>query len=96
MPPDTITLLIAKDEVLKQQLDALVVAIEATEEKASTARHRVLPAHQLLDEEQATTADLEWQVIAKKLVPRSTSFSTTETVTASLSHVDTIVTNLHI
>jgi hypothetical protein len=60
------------------------------EEKAATARRRILAACQLLDEEQAAAADLEW------LVPGSTSFSITETVTASSSYVDTIVANLHI
>jgi hypothetical protein len=74
-------------EVLKQRLDALVVAVKAAKEKAATARRRVLAARQLLDEEQAA---------AKKLVPGSTSFSTTETVTASSSYIDTIVANLHI
>jgi hypothetical protein len=60
------------------------------EEKAATARRRILAACQLLDEEQAAAADLEW------LVPGSTSFSIMETVTASSSYVDTIVANLHI
>jgi hypothetical protein len=55
MPSDIITLLAAGAEVLKQRLDALVVAVEATEEKAAVARHRVLAARQLLDEEQATS-----------------------------------------
>jgi hypothetical protein len=77
----------ADAEVLKQRFDAQVVAVKAAEEKAAIACHRVLATRQLLDEEQAT---------AKKLVPRSTSFSTTETTTASLSYVDTIVANLHI
>jgi DNA replication protein DnaD len=83
-------------EVLKQRLDALVVAVEATEEKAAVTRHRVLAARQLLDEEQAITANLEWQGATKKLVPRSKSFSTTETTTTSSSYVNTIITNLHI
>jgi hypothetical protein len=60
-------------EALKQRLNALIVAVEATEKKAVTAHHHVLTARQLLDEEQAT---------AKKLVPGSTSFSITETTTA--------------
>jgi hypothetical protein len=90
-----IPLLAADVEVLKQRLDALVVIVEAAEEKAVTARRRVLAARQLLDEEQAAAAVLERQVAAKKLVPESTSFSTTETVTPSLSYVDTIVANLH-
>jgi hypothetical protein len=42
------------------------------------------------------TADLERQAAVKKLVPGSTSFSTTETATTSSSYVDTIVANLHI
>jgi hypothetical protein len=42
MPSDIITLLAADAEVLKQQLDALVIAVEAAEEKATTTRHRVL------------------------------------------------------
>jgi hypothetical protein len=88
----------ANAEVLKQRLDALVVAVEAAKEKAATARRRVrvLTARQLLDEEQATATDLERQATAKKLVPGSTSFSTTETATASSSYVDTIIANLHI
>jgi hypothetical protein len=88
MPLDIVALPVADVEVLKQWLDALVVVVEATEEKAATVRHRVLAAHQLLDEEQATAA--------KKLVLGSTSFTTTETATASLLYVDTIVANLHI
>jgi hypothetical protein len=95
MPSDIIALSAADVEALKQWLDALVIAVEATEEKAATARRRVLAACQLLAEEQAA-ADLERQVIAKKLVPGSTSFSTTETVTASPSYVATIVANLPI
>jgi hypothetical protein len=87
MPSDIIALPAADVEVLEQRLDALVVAVEAAEEKATTARRRVLAVRQLLDMEQAA---------AKKLVPRSTSFLTTETVTASSSYVDTIVANLHI
>jgi hypothetical protein len=94
MPSDIIALPAADAEVLKQQLNALVVDVEAVEEKAATARRHVLAARQLLDEEQA--ADLERQAAAKKLVPRSTSFSTTETATASSSYVDTIIANLHI
>jgi hypothetical protein len=74
-------------EALKQRLNALIVAVEAAEKKAATARHHVLAACQLLDEEQAT---------AKKLVPGSTSFSITETTTAYSLYVNTIVANLHI
>jgi hypothetical protein len=77
----------ADAEVLKQRLDALIVAVEVAEEKAAIAHRRVLATRQLLDEEQAAV---------KKLVPGSTSFSTTETTTASLSYIDTIVANLHI
>jgi hypothetical protein len=40
----------ADAEVLKQRLDALVVAVEAAEEKAATSRRPILAAHQLLDE----------------------------------------------
>jgi hypothetical protein len=83
-------------EVLKQRLDTLVITVEAAEEKAATTRRRVLATRQLLDEEQAAAADLERLAVGKKLVPRSTSFSTTETTTASSSCVDTIVANLHI
>jgi hypothetical protein len=86
----------ADAEVLKQRLNALVVVVEAAEKKAATTRHRVLAARQLLDEEQAVAAVLERQAATKKLVPGSTSFSTTETATASLSYIDTIVANLHI
>jgi hypothetical protein len=43
----------ADTEVLKQRLDVLVVAAEAAEEKAATARRCILAARQLLDEEQA-------------------------------------------
>jgi hypothetical protein len=85
----------ADTEVLKQRLDVLVVAVEAAGEKAATAR-RILAARQLLDEEQAAAVDLEQQAAVKKLVPGSTSFSTTETATASSSYADTIVANLHI
>jgi hypothetical protein len=46
-------------EALKQRLDARVVVVEATEEKAATMRYRVLASHQLLDEEQGTAADLK-------------------------------------
>jgi hypothetical protein len=91
-----VPLLAVDAEVLKQWLDALVVAVEAAEEKAATARRRVLAARQLLDEEQAAATDHERQAAAKKPVPGFTSFSTTETMTASSSYVDTIVANLHI
>jgi hypothetical protein len=86
----------ADAEILKQRLNALVVVVEAAEEKAATARRRVLAACQLLDEEQVVAAVLERQAATKKLVPGSTSFSTTETATTSLSYIDTIVANLHI
>jgi hypothetical protein len=86
----------ADAEVLKQRLNAMIVAVEAAEEKAATARRRVLAVRQLLDEEQAVVVVLERQAATKKLVPESTSFSTTETATASLSYIDTIVANLHI
>jgi hypothetical protein len=86
----------ADAEVLKQRLDALVIAVEAAEEKAATTCHRVLAVRQLLDEEQAATTDLKWWVVTKKLIPGSTSFSTTETAITSSSYVDTIVANLHI
>jgi hypothetical protein len=59
MPSDIVALSVADAEVLKQWLDALVVAVEAAEEKAATARRRVLAVRQLLDEEQATATDLE-------------------------------------
>jgi hypothetical protein len=58
MPSDIIALPPADAEVLKLRLDALVVAVKAVEEKAATARRRVLAARQLVDEEQAA-ADLE-------------------------------------
>jgi hypothetical protein len=96
MPSDIVALPATDAEVLKQWLNALVVTVEAAEEKAATAHHCVLAACQLLDEEQATAADLERQTTAKRLVPGSTSFSTMETATASSSYVDTIVSNLHI
>jgi hypothetical protein len=83
-------------KALKQRLDALVVAVEANEEKAATARHRVMSARQLLAEEQAAATNLERQAAAKKLVPESTSFSTTETTTASPLYVTTFVANLPI
>jgi outer membrane murein-binding lipoprotein Lpp len=51
MPSDIVALPAADAEVLKQRLDALVVAIKAAEEKAATARRRVLTVRQLLDEE---------------------------------------------
>jgi hypothetical protein len=86
----------ADAEVLKQRLNALIVVVEAAEEKAATARCHVLAVRQLLDEEQAVVVVLERQAATKKLVPGSTSFSTTETATASLSYIDTIVANLHI
>jgi hypothetical protein len=50
MPSDIVALPAADAEVLKQWLDALVVAVEAVE-KAVTACHHVLAARQLLDEE---------------------------------------------
>jgi hypothetical protein len=96
MPSDIVTLPAADAEVLKQRLDALVAAIKATEEKATAAHHRVLATRQLLDKEQAAAADLERQATAKKLVPGSTSSSTTETAATSLSYVDTIVANFHV
>jgi deoxyribose-phosphate aldolase len=79
MPSDIVALMAADAEVLKQRLNALVAA--AAEEKAAAARRCILATRQLLDKEQATAADLEWQTAAKKLVPGSTSSSTTETVT---------------
>jgi hypothetical protein len=96
MPSDIVALPTDDVEVLKQRLDALVTAVEATKEKAATARHRVLAARQLLDKEQAAATDLEWQAAAKKLVPGSTSSSTTKTVITSPSYVDTIIVNFHI
>jgi hypothetical protein len=98
MPSDIVALSVVDAEVLKQRLDNLVVAVEVAEEKAATARCCVLAARQLLYEEQAAAVDLERQAAAKKLVPGSTSFSTTETatMTASSLYVDTIVANLHI
>jgi hypothetical protein len=93
MPSDIVALPV---KALKQRLDALVVAVEANEEKAATARHRVLSARQLLAEEQAAATNLERQAAAKKLVPESTSFSTTETATASPLYVTTFVANLPI
>jgi hypothetical protein len=41
----------ADAEVLKQRLDALIVAVEVAEEKAAIAHRRVLATRQLLDEE---------------------------------------------
>jgi hypothetical protein len=96
MSSDIVALPTADAKVLKQRLNALVNAIKAIEEKAATMRRCVLDAHQLLDEEQAAAADLERQAATKKLVPGSTSFSTTETATAFTSYIDTIVANLHI
>jgi hypothetical protein len=87
MPSDIVALPAADAEVLKQRLDALVTTTEAAEEKAAAVHHRDLAARQLLDKEQAAVADLERQAAAKKLVPGSTSSSTTETVTTSPSYV---------
>jgi hypothetical protein len=72
-------------------------ADEAVEEKvAATCRH-VMAARQLLDEEQATAVDLEWQAATtKKLVLGFTSSSTKELATNSSSYEDTVVANLHI
>jgi hypothetical protein len=50
MPSDIVALPAADAEVLKQRLDALVIAVEAVE-KAVTACRRVLATRQLLDEE---------------------------------------------
>jgi outer membrane murein-binding lipoprotein Lpp len=50
MPSDIITLSAADVEVLKQQLNALVIVVEAAEEKAATVRRRILAARQLHDE----------------------------------------------
>jgi hypothetical protein len=91
MPSNIVALSAADAKVLKQLLDALFVAVKAAEEKPATARRRVLAAHQLLDEEQAVATDLKRQAATKKLIPESTSFSTTETATASSSYIDTIV-----
>jgi hypothetical protein len=44
MPSDIVALPTVDAEVLKQWLDALVVAVEAAEENAATARRRVLAA----------------------------------------------------
>jgi hypothetical protein len=82
MPSDIVAYLMADAKALKQQLDALVTAIEATEEKVDTL---------------LVVADLERQVTtAKKLIPRSMSSSIMETMTNSLSYEDTVITNLHI
>jgi hypothetical protein len=51
MPSDIVALPPANAKVLKQRLETLVAAVEATEEKATTARHRILAARQLLDME---------------------------------------------
>jgi hypothetical protein len=50
MPSNIVALSAADAEVLKQRLDALVIAVEAVE-KAVTACRRVLATRQLLDEE---------------------------------------------
>jgi hypothetical protein len=82
MPSDIVAYLMADAKALKQQLDALVTAIEATDEKVDTL---------------LVVADLERQVTtAKKLIPRSMSSSIMETMTNSLSYEDTVITNLHI
>jgi hypothetical protein len=96
MPSDIVAIPAVDVEVPKQRLNALVVAAEAAKEKATAARHRVLAARQLLDKEQAVAADLKWQATAKKLVPGSTSSSTTKTAITSPSYVDTIIANFHI
>jgi hypothetical protein len=96
MPSDIVALPTADAEALKQRLDALVIAVEPAEEEAATVHHRILAARQLLDEEHSAAADLKRQAAAKKLVPRSISFSTTETAPASPSYVNTIIINLHI
>jgi hypothetical protein len=56
---DIVALLATNVEALKQRLDALVTAADVVEEKAAAAHHRILASHQLLDEEHATTTDLE-------------------------------------
>jgi hypothetical protein len=96
MPSNIVALPTADTEISKQRHDALVAATEAAEEKAATAHRRILAAHQRLDKEQATAANLELQTAVKKLVPGSTSSSTTETATTSISYVDTIIANFHI
>jgi hypothetical protein len=96
MPSDIVALPATNTEALKQWLNALVVAIDAAEEKATTACRCFLAARQLLDEEQDAAADLQWQAATKKPVHRSMSFSTTKTTTASSSYVNTIIANLHI
>jgi hypothetical protein len=96
MPSNIIALSATDAEVLKQRLDALIIGAEATEEKATATHHHVMAACQLLDKEQATATNLEWQAAAEKLVPGSTSSSTTEIATTSPSYVDTIIANFHI
>jgi hypothetical protein len=96
MPSDIVTLPTTDAEVPKQRLDTLVTAAEAAEEKAAAARCRILATRQLLDKEQVAVTDLEQQAASKKLVPRSTSSSTTETVTTSPSYVNNIIANFHI
>jgi hypothetical protein len=97
MPSDIVNLPATEAKALKQLLNTLVVMAEVVEEKAITTRCCVLATCQLLDEEHATTTDLEWQAnAAKKLVPGSASSSTMEPAIISLSYEDIIVANLHI
>jgi hypothetical protein len=63
-----------KTEALWQRLDALVKDADVAEAKAIAARRHVQVARRLLEEEQATAADLErTTVIAKGLLPSSSS-----------------------
>jgi hypothetical protein len=73
--------------------DVLVTAAKTTEEKAAIARRHVMAAHQLLNEEQVATTDLERQTAAaKNLVLGSASSSITEPATNSSLYEDTIIT----
>jgi hypothetical protein len=44
MPTDIVALSAVEAEALKQLLDALIITVEAAEDKIVTARHRILAA----------------------------------------------------
>jgi hypothetical protein len=84
-------------ETLWQWLDALVKDVDAAEAKAAAARCRVRATRLLLEEEHATTADLERKAATTKgLLPSSSSSSTTSDMVDGAAYDSALVSNLHV
>ena len=81
---------------LRERLEALVANAAAAEEKAAAARCRVQATRQLLDEEQATAADLERKATAATQLLLSSSSSSSGITTDTPSYEESVITGLHV